>query len=554
MNKKIFYLLIIFLIFSFSNISGQEVLKSFEEDYFDFLVLSGKAEKSFLNYRTLSDSKYQVEDYYLLNEKSFLKAVNLTDKIIFKFYSPEFFNSYNTASPYGQNDRALWQGKGYNADLTGGIRFELYGFEITFKPDITFSQNLNFAYTKPNYSGELYKDKAGTYGYYGLRFLDAPQRFGNNAFFTFDFGDSEIRYSWKSLTIGFGTQSIFSGPAYLNPIMSSNNAEGYPKLDFGLRKQKILIKGIDFGDIETRLWWGKLTESDYFDNDESNNTNLISGFSLSYSFPFLKTLTFGFTRTMLSKFADISGYTLFGILIPGLGTDGGSDNSDGRASFTFDWLFQKIGLDIYCEWAKNDFSPGLEYYLKYPFHTSAWTIGLKKNLFTKAKFASSVIFEINKLECSHDYDFIFSENGATFYGHHMITQGYTNKGQFLGAGIGTGGNSQYLGFKFYYPKGFSTFFIQRRNPDLDYTYWLDAKETEHAKYVAGKGTYWPVESNIRAEMSYGINSCYYLRDKIRLNGEFVLTDEMNPTNKSTEDFKTIHRINLHISFGIKYIF
>ncbi len=553
MNKKILNIIIIFLIFSFNITYSQEVIKSVEEEYLDFMILSGYVQKNYLNYRTLSDSTYQIDSSFLLS-KSLFGSKSLTDNIEYKIYSPEFFNSYNSASPYGQNDGALWQGKGYNASLTAGVRFELYGFELTFKPQISFSQNLNYDYTTPNYSGELYKDKADTYGYYGLKNIDAPQRFGDKAFFNFDFGDSEIRYSWKTLTIGFGTESIFLGPAYLNPIIMSNNAPSFPKLDLGLRKQKILIKGIDFGDIETRIWWGKLSESEYFDTDETNNHNLISGISLSYAFPFLKTLTLGFNRTMISKFSDLSGYTLFGILIPGLGTEGGSDNSDGRASFTCDWLFQKIGLDIYCEWARNDFSPKLEYYIKYPFHTSAWTVGLKKNLFTKTKAAGSLVLEITKIESSHDYDFILGESGATFYGHSIITQGYTHKGQYLGAGIGTGGNSQYLGFNLYYKRGFSTFFIHRRNPDLDYTYWIDAKKTPHSEYIPGKGTYWPVESNIRANLSFGLKSCYYFKDKIRLNGEIVITDEMNPTNQADKNFKSIHRINVYTALGIKYLF
>jgi hypothetical protein len=547
-------LVIIFLIFSFSLCYSQEILKSPEEDFFDYLVLTGKADKNYLNYRTLSDSTFQINDYYFINKESFDKKHELIKNIKFKLYSPELYNSFNSASPYGQNDYSLWQGKGYNANFSTGFRFELYGLEISFRPNISFSQNLSYAYTIPNYSGDLYKDKADTYGYYGLRYIDAPQRFGNKAFFSFDFGDTEFRYTWKTITLGFGTQSIFLGPVSLNPIISSNNAPSYPKFDAGIRKQKILIKGIDFGEIETRLWWGKLTESNYFDNDNANNHNLLSGFSLSYCLPFYNKFTFGFNRTMLSKFSDISSYTLFGVLIPGLGTEGGSDKSDGRASVTFDCLFQNIGLNIYGEWARNDFSPGIEYYLKYPFHTTAWTLGLKKNLFSKQKLAGCLILEITNAECSHDYDFILSENGATFYGHNIITQGYTNKGQYLGAGIGTGGNSQYIGLKFFYSKGFLTVFIQRQNPDLDYTYWLDAKKTPHAEYVPGKGTYWPVESNIRANMNYGINTCYYLKNKFRLSGELVFTDEMNPTNVCDENFKTIHRLNVHTNFCIKYIF
>jgi hypothetical protein len=71
-----------------------------------------------------------------------------------------------------------------------------------------------------------------------------------------------------------------------------------------------------------------------------------------------------------------------------------------------------------------------------------------------------------------DYDRLIGWS-STFYAHHIVTQGYTNQGQWLGTGIGTGGNSQYLGFKLYFLKGYGQFFIQRRNPDLDYSWYID---------------------------------------------------------------------------------
>jgi hypothetical protein len=71
--------------------------------------------------------------------------------------------------------------------------------------------------------------------------IDAPQRFGDRPFFVYDWGDSEIRYTWKTLTIGFGTQAVWLGPAYLNPILHSNNAPSYPKFHIGLRRQQLTI-------------------------------------------------------------------------------------------------------------------------------------------------------------------------------------------------------------------------------------------------------------------------------------------------------------------------
>ena len=141
----------------FSAAFAQEALKSTEEEYYNFLSLTGAAERPTLNYRTLSDSEWQVTD-----ENHIWKDNNLGTKrtlyesdstetnwftagidrsVKLKLYGPEWFNSYNTKAPYGQNDGALWQGKGYNTSLTAGARLEAFGFEATFKPQVSWSQN-----------------------------------------------------------------------------------------------------------------------------------------------------------------------------------------------------------------------------------------------------------------------------------------------------------------------------------------------------------------------------------------------------------------------------
>ncbi|MBP5156290.1 MAG: hypothetical protein ILP18_00260, partial [Treponema sp.] len=237
----------------------QEAVKSVEEEYYSFLALSGEAVPPCLNYRTLSDSVWSAVGGGIWNEGNLglPKVVSAPSSpagnfltrgikrgLSFKLYGPELFTSWNSAAPHGQNDAALWQGRGCNASLTAGVRMEAWGLELTAKPVVTFSQNLAFSYTSPNYDyvhdqqevGDLYEDKASVYGYYGRSYVDAPQRFGEKAFFSFSPGDSEIRYSWHSMTLGFGWQSPWLGPAKLNPLLHSNNAAPYPKFDIGLRK------------------------------------------------------------------------------------------------------------------------------------------------------------------------------------------------------------------------------------------------------------------------------------------------------------------------------
>jgi hypothetical protein len=538
LRKSIFICLLFCMVFP-AILPAQEALKSAEEEYYDFLSLQGLTERPSLNYRTLSDSAWAVDENAIhpWQGQNLGTWRNLFGDVRMRVYGPELFMSGNTAAPYGQNDGVLWQGRGFNALFKGGVRFEGYGVELTLLPHFAFSQNVAFDYIKPNYSEGKYANRAGEYGYYGGRFVDAPQRFGDKPFFDWDFGDSEIRYTWKTLTVGFGTQAIWLGPAQINPIIHSNNAPAYPKLDIGMRRQSITIPWVNWyiGDIEFRAWWGYLSESDYFDNDSSNDHNLITGLSLAYSFPsLLKGLTIGFNRIMLSKWDAMNAGAIFTLLWPRMRGQGfGDDECDQRGSITLDYLLPIAGINVYLEWGRNDYSPDTGYVIRYPFHTEGYTLGIRKSLPFMSKLKGEILLEITKLECSQDYDRLTS-GYATFYSHGIITQGHTNRGQWFGAGIGTGGNSQYLGFKLYFPKGYGNIFFQRRNPDLDYTWYIDRKE-----------------GDIRAFLDFGISGLYNIMPNLSLYNAFVFRDEHNPVNK--RDISD-YRYNVYLATSLKYSF
>ena len=140
-----------------------EVIKAIENimsEELEEYAKKGITERPYLNYRTLSDSEWNIKEEEntshpwkdlnlgtkktlkkeLFNQTNwFLKGIN--NSVNLKIYGPEWFNSFNTTAPYGQNDGALWQGKGYNTSLTLGARFEALGFEITLKP-----QDLGFCH------------------------------------------------------------------------------------------------------------------------------------------------------------------------------------------------------------------------------------------------------------------------------------------------------------------------------------------------------------------------------------------------------------------------
>jgi hypothetical protein len=64
MNKCKYNAFIAVLLFGLSAmlLSAQDALKSTEEDYYDFLALQGLTERPYLNYRTLSESVWNIDE------------------------------------------------------------------------------------------------------------------------------------------------------------------------------------------------------------------------------------------------------------------------------------------------------------------------------------------------------------------------------------------------------------------------------------------------------------------------------------------------------------
>ncbi|MDO5774260.1 MAG: hypothetical protein Q4P16_08125 [Spirochaetales bacterium] len=536
----------------FSAVFAQEALKSTEEEYYDFLSLTGAAERPTLNYRTLSDSEWQITD----ESQNIWKDNNLGTKrtlyesdstetnwftagidrsIKLKLYGPEWFNSYNTKAPYGQNDGALWQGKGYNTSLTAGARLEAYGLELTFKPQISWSQNREFEFMPGKYGSE--------YSYFWEGSIDLVQRYGDSSFWTFDWGDTEIRYSWNNFTVGLGFQSPWLGPAWLNPMLGSNNAATYPKFDIGLRKTKVYMPYTNWylGEIEGRAWLGYLTESDYFDNDSTNDHRQLTGFSVAYSPSILPELTISINKISLARWDEKSAKYLNPLY-------GSNEVEDQKASFGADLLFPTVGFKVYGELGVDDYN-GRGF--ADPFHTMIYTVGVIKELtfikkVTKSKLASEIIFEWSNFGMSQDFQLEWRYMG--YYSHSLISQGYTQNGQIIGAGSGYFGNSQYIALRTYFSKGEITAFIHFNRPDTNYidNIGLDTKYDDWKDTYKGSHEQWGLYKSIR---TCGVNIQYFLTNKLILGWEYNLSWIKFPMYK-----KEKLQFNNYIAFGLKYNF
>jgi hypothetical protein len=510
-------------IFAFSS-GAQEALKGATEEYCDILSLSGIGSRPTLGYRTLSDSVWNLtaatdndtaarQHPWECNSLGTTQLINDNKNLSWKLFAPEWYNSYNAAMPYGQNDGALWQGKGYNTSLSAGARIAAYGVELTIKPQISFSQNADFTMLP-----SAYDSKYGYFwGYANNIGIDMPQRFGDRPFYTFDWGDTEIRYSWHSLTLGFGTQSPWIGPAWLNPILGGNNAGTYPKLDIGLRRQSVVVPFQNWylGDIEARMWIGYLSESDYFDDNGSNNHNRLNGFTFSYAPSFLPGLTMGATKVCLSKWGDFQ-WNYLNPLYDGNTVDS-AIGEDQKASVYLSWLLPKAGMEIYGEAGIDDYLQGgmIKGLMRYPFDSLLYTVGLKKAfvLSEEKNVSGELIVECSDMEEPRNR--ISAKEAYAFNMHYQVSQGYSNRGQAIGTALANGGNSQLIQFTLYYPKGSTSLSVQRTNPDDTYSYTRlsNLNNTYKSCCIVGLNDRYFLTRNLQVfggvDINYIINPLYY---------------------------------------------
>ncbi len=377
----------------------------------------------------------------------------------------------NSRFPVGRNDGVVWQGRGLTTALDVGATLHWRAFSIEVRPTLLFTQNSSHDLAPVTVQGmPIYA--------YPWREIDWPQRFGPDPFWALDPGQSEIRVDARGMSLGFGSKNLWWGPGIRNAIILSNNAPGFPH---GFLATDGPL-GIGVGSVEARWIWGRLRQSDWFGAVGDNDERFITGIVVSYSPDFLTGLSLGLTRVFYVLVPDggapLSDYlaVLQGVRKKGLVTlenPTGDDEHDQLASLFGRWVLPESGFEVYWEWARTDHAWELRDFLLEPEYSQAYTLGLQKAILMRGDRTLTLQAELTHLE-RNATAFVRGGN-PVYYAHHIVTQGYTQRGQIIGAGIGPGGNSQYLGADLYAPWGRAGVYLERQVHDNDaYHEWAEA--------------------------------------------------------------------------------
>src|SRR5439155_16837974 len=224
----------------------------------------------------------------------------------------------------------------------------------------------------------------------------------------------------------------------------SNNAPGIPHAY--LRSRAPLRTPV--GDVEWRWIIGGLTESLYFDRDTSYDVGAISAAVATLRLAADTGLTLGVARSVYSGVSSAGGVMKHAFDVLGRwdqhgDTMGfvGAHPSDQLLSLFGRWIFPRNGVELYAEWAKVLPPRSLRELLVEPQRTQGFTVGMQWVKPMQRTAALRLLTEVTMLEQTPP-----SKGAAipSFYVSRGVPQGYTQRGQVIGAAIGPGSAKQWI--------------------------------------------------------------------------------------------------------------
>jgi hypothetical protein len=426
-------------------------------------------------------------------------------KPLFELLPLESRSYFNSGYADDRNDGALWQGRGLSTEVTGGVRLRWKFLSAAFAPVVAWQQNRSFFAPAATFSG--YSPYANPFN---LGQIDLPLRMGPDSFWTLDPGQSYVRADLFNVGIGFATENLWWGPGTRNSLLMTNSGPGFPHFFLGTSKPQ----DIWIGWLEVQMVLGRLKQSDWFVDDPSRSRRLLSAVMFNYEPRWIPGLFIGATRVFVDRIPP-DGLPVGDYLtrpFEGLGYNNNTDDNQ-LASVYMRWVFPSAQLEIYGEFARDDYNHDFEDYVQDPGHSSSYMFGMQKMLAFGSHWVRFVAEETNTLQKPVPDPL---RAVPIFYTHFDERQGYTNGGQSLGAGIGPQADSEYAAIDWFYQRGRLGIWAERvlRN-DRFFNDNVRVREDEDAEIGVGlRGMHsfqefdvdWSVEHAYRYNMNFGPNT------------------------------------------------
>lgn len=389
---------------------------------------------------------------------------------------------HNSALPFSLNDGALWAGRGISGAVRAGVQLHWRRLHAVVAPELVASANGNYPvvtrflrgadtlYVYPHQYADttVFPNVPGrspfASPFHARQSIDLPIRMGEYPLARLHPGQTALWVDLHRFQLGAGTENGWWGPALQNPLLLSNTAPGFAHAF--LRTAAPWETPV--GAVEGRWLVGTLRESDYFDYDARNDRRSISMLALTWQPRWHRDLTVGAARSVFGAVRSWDEALLnFNQVFRDVGMPNDKDSQDPSLepgldqlfSVFFRWVMPRDGAEVYGEWGRYMQPRNLHELLEEPNQSQGYTVGLQwvgdpSWRAGRARFQGEFTFLQQDASFLHRYT-------ASWYTSRAASQGYTNRGQMLGAGIGPGSSSQWLALDWMEPRWYGGLLVQR---------------------------------------------------------------------------------------------
>ena len=364
---------------------------------------------------------------------------------------------YNSKRPYGYGGYGMHNGRGYEQYLTGGGHGRLGFLHLQLQPEFVFAQNKAYQGFGSNYSDGVLRDR---FHYWNNN--DRPEllAYGNSN--RVWWGQSSLTARFGGFETGISTRTIWWGPGQWNALTFSGNSESFPHLTLNShRPLKTFL-----GHFEGQLIVGRLESSgmEASQNPElneeyflplDNDWRYLNAITISYQPKWVPGLYLGLIRSFQlysakrgDSFRDympiFEGFQKKNYFIDGNSVQFDAEARDQQAIVFLKFLSQKANFEIYAEYGRRDHAYDWRDAVLNPEHSRAFLMGFQKlvPLARKNTYLQIKGEVLHQQESVNRYIRYEDLGGRTSWSTHYQVRGFTNRGKTLGAGIGTGSNSQ----------------------------------------------------------------------------------------------------------------
>ena len=433
------------------------------EDYYRRLQLLGKVDSSLsFSVRPLSAEALAGSNVFdpegVLGSESYLYA--LPDETGYIQALPIGLDyKLNGSYPYGWNDGSMVPTQGGQVRIYGGLLAKYRFLTVQLRPELIYASNQKYkgAANSPGYGLEWYKAVGNV--------IDMPEYFGKSAYTRALLGQSSLKATFGSVSFGFSTENLYWGPGMRNSLLMSNNAQGFPH--FTVHTSKPIRTAI--GSFEGQLVGGTLRASGFppsitkeslhhelYYVEKPDVNRYFSGFIASYQPKWVPGLSLGIIRSFVVNENNMKGV---GDYLPFfkpavkettyLDVTGVERTStevrDRYGSVFFRWVMPAGHLEVYGEYGRNSKPENGRDWMVQSTYSRGYVLGFRKLVplgFSPGDFLQ-LGAEATELSMNNTY-FTSRDQWVypTWYTHPVVRDGYTHRGQVLGAGVGPGSNVQ----------------------------------------------------------------------------------------------------------------